>query len=171
MTPVTPVKLLKLVTANPLKFLHAFAAGAFNETQGIKEDQPLNDFLSDKHGNHVNYIENYLMNKQFMGLHLEQEHAVGGGEGGGEDVERVWSVRLDGKTQDRSHCVSGGNIVANLRVTGFYQSYDGVHFNDFAEIVFPAEVMVTQYFTKPALKRHLKALHEAACNKVPDTNI
>lgn len=68
------------------------------------------------------------------GVFIKVVYAEGGGEGGGEHVERVFSVN------------GTEGPVSYLRVTGYYQSYNGTDWNDDWELVEPRKVVVTQYF-------------------------
>lgn len=61
-------------------------------------------------------------------------HSEGGGEGEGDYVERVMAVNIDGE------------VVSYVRVTGYYESYNGTEWNGDWELVEPREVTVTQYF-------------------------
>jgi hypothetical protein len=57
----------------------------------------------------------------------------GGGEGGGEYVERVYEVKKDGQT------------INFIRTTGFYDSYDGIDWSQLYDEVKPVQVTVTRY--------------------------
>lgn len=61
----------------------------------------------------------------------------GGGEGGGEYVHRIFEVKRHGKR------------LSHLRILGNYQSYNGTEFDTDWSIVYPHEVVVTQYTEKP----------------------
>jgi hypothetical protein len=66
-------------------------------------------------------------------------HEVGGGEGEGETVERVWEV-ID-TFVDKS--------LGFAMLTGFYTSYNGTDWDSTLTRVYPRQVTVTQYFDKP----------------------
>lgn len=74
--------------------------------------------------------------EEIQGISIKIVHGVGGGEGGGEEVDRVIKF-TDIKTGEK----------AFVRVTGFYNSYEGTEwYPEEAEAVEPREVTVTQYF-------------------------
>lgn len=64
-------------------------------------------------------------------------HSEGGSEGEGEYVERV------------IHFCVGGEPEIFLRTTGFYESYNGTEWSGEWQVVYPREVLVTQYFETP----------------------
>ena len=63
-------------------------------------------------------------------------HRIGGGEGEGEYVERVVDFTNN-----------GDNIF--VRILGHYESYNGIEWDDSAEVVYPRQVMVNEYFSTP----------------------
>lgn len=67
---------------------------------------------------------------------IETVEEVGGGEGGGEEVVRVFHFK--------DHDVF-------IEITGSYYSYDGINWEEgvFTQ-VYPKQVMVTQYVKEPA---------------------
>jgi hypothetical protein len=72
------------------------------------------------------------------GFSLALVHSVGGDEGEGERVVRVFLISdHHGPTAD-----------VYFRVTGHYTSYDGTEWDRTFDIVVPRQVMVTQYFTE-----------------------
>lgn len=71
------------------------------------------------------------------GFELRVVHSEGGSEGQGEYVERVAALIKDGEK------------LLHFKVTGCYYSYDGTTWDDDFEIVYPREVVVTQYFKTP----------------------
>jgi hypothetical protein len=87
------------------------------------------------YGNIIEFVEEECLNKPFEGITLTEVYSVGGGEGGGDSVVRVWAVTVDGE------------VKAHIRATGFYESYSGTEYNDEAELVEAHEVIETKYFT------------------------
>jgi hypothetical protein len=67
-------------------------------------------------------------------IYIELVDSEGGSEGEGEYVHRVWAVK------------NGNETLSHIRVTGYYQSYNGTEYNDDWTLVVPREVLVTQYF-------------------------
>lgn len=63
-------------------------------------------------------------------------YGEGGGEGEGDYVERVLEFRIDQQ-------------VTFVRATGCYDSYNGTEWNADWTVVYPREVVVTQYFDTP----------------------
>ena len=63
----------------------------------------------------------------------ELVYSEGGGEGEGEHVDRVYKVTI-------------GTEFLYLRRTGHYDSYNGIDWNNDWAVVYPREVVVTQYF-------------------------
>lgn len=63
-------------------------------------------------------------------------HSNGGGEGEGEHVERVLEFKV-------------GKQVTFLRTTGFYSSYNGTDWSEEWSVVYPRQVVITQYFDAP----------------------
>lgn len=68
------------------------------------------------------------------GIYIKIVDSEGGGEGEGDYVHRIWGV------------FKGGNTLSHIRVTGYYQSYNGTEYNDDWTLVVPRDVLVTQYF-------------------------
>jgi len=66
------------------------------------------------------------------GLYLTTVHEVGGGEGGGDYVERVYEHDNDGEP-------------IFVRITGYYSSYNGTDWNDGVKQVFPKQKTITVY--------------------------
>lgn len=133
----------------PYAFLEAYAtaraeASAVEWNAENPEDTPITgaQVIEDDYGNDVvAFVDEECMNKPIEGIVLNDVYSVGGGEGGGESVIRVWSVKVDGE------------IKAHIRVTGFYQSYNGTDYNEDAELVEAHEVIETKYFTPQERKR------------------
>ncbi len=73
-------------------------------------------------------------------VNLQIVYAEGGSEGDGQYVERVLKATHDIHT-------------AYWRVTASYDSWNGTEWDTGAEVVFPKEVAVTQYFTQDELSR------------------
>lgn len=71
----------------------------------------------------------------FNNLDIEIVKEVGGGEGGGSAVCRVYKVT--NKVDDEVHY---------FQLTGHYESYNGTEWDDGLAEVFPKQVIVTQYF-------------------------
>lgn len=67
---------------------------------------------------------------------MVEVYSEGGGEGGGEHVERVFKISNS----------TGESMF--FRITGYYASYAGTEWNGDFEEVEPREVLVTQYFSK-----------------------
>jgi hypothetical protein len=68
-------------------------------------------------------------------LDIEVVYEIGGREGGGESVVRVYKVT--------NHI---DNEVHYFQLTGCYESYNGTEWDDELVEVFPHQVMVTQYY-------------------------
>lgn len=102
------------------------------------------DLIAGDYGNIVEFVEEECMNKPFEGIVLNEVFSVGGGEGGGESVIRVWSVKVDGETK------------AHIRVTGYYQSYNGTEYNEEADLVEAHDVIETKFFTAAERKKATK---------------
>lgn len=73
-----------------------------------------------------------------QGVKLDLVHSEGGGEGGGEYVERVYAL-IEHST---------GETLSFVRQTGSYYSHDGIYWDGELEQVFPHQVMVTEYRTE-----------------------
>lgn len=73
------------------------------------------------------------------GCTIECVDSDGGYEGGGEHVERTFAISMAGSPVRLAH----------FQITGYYESNNGTEYDDEITIVFPREVMVTQYFTTP----------------------
>ena len=84
----------------------------------------------------VGEIEDLDSGTHAEGLHLELVDSEGGGEGDGSYVHRIMGVFKSGKKKPLSY----------LRITGYYESYNGTEYNDDWEFVEPREVKVIQYF-------------------------
>lgn len=149
---------------NATKFLQDFALAlaaveAADRMKQYPEDGTITaeDVVDDNNGA-FEYIESDGVGVLVDGVVLKQVEAVGGGEGGGETVLRVWAViegaipakptRKNGYTS-----YSDGVVVAHIRLGGYYTSYEGIEFDDKAEFVFPQQVTVTQYFNAKELKK------------------
>lgn len=70
---------------------------------------------------------------------LDLVYSEGGGEGGGEYVERVYSVTVNGE------------MLGFVRDQGYYESYNGTEMNGDFHHVQPMQVTVTRY-VKPGEK-------------------
>ena len=73
----------------------------------------------------------------FLGITIELVNEEGGGEGGGEYVERVYALK------------DGDSVLAFVRQTGSYYSNDGIYWDDDLGQVFPHEVTITEYRDNP----------------------
>lgn len=81
----------------------------------------------------------YRPSAPFLGHYLLIVDETGGGEGGGEYVERIIGIHTGDKV-----CTSF------IRVTGCYYSHDGTYWDeDVITRVYPREVVVTQFFETP----------------------
>ncbi len=95
----------------------------------------------------VEYAEScdnrYRPSQPFFGYTASVVEAVGGGEGGGEYVERIIGIR-----KKDAACDSHESFV---KMTGCYYSNDGIYWDEGDGItrVYPREVMVIQYFDTP----------------------
>lgn len=58
--------------------------------------------------------------------------SIGGSEGQGESVLRVYAVSLEG-------------VITYIKFTGWYNSYSGIEWNDDCTLVKPVEVTVVKY--------------------------
>ena len=119
MADSTDLDLATLARINAREFLQAFL-------------EKLGDGLDTSN---VGDIEELTSSDSVDGIHIECVHAEGGGEGEGEHVERVFAIYAP-----------GNETLGYMRVTGFYQSYNGTDYNDDWTLVEPREVVVTQYF-------------------------
>lgn len=118
MADTTDLDLATLARINAREFLQAFLEGLGDglDTTDVRDIEELNS------GDTVD------------GIHIELVDEEGGHEGGGEHVERVFAIH------------KGAEILGYMRVTGFYQSYNGTDYNDDWTLVEPREVLVTHYF-------------------------
>jgi hypothetical protein len=71
-----------------------------------------------------------------LGVQLSEVYSDGGGEGGGEDVERVYSLTN----------VESGVVLNYVQLNGFYTSGYGTEWDDSISIVCPREVIEIRYF-------------------------
>lgn len=124
MADTTDINLAALARTNGRQFLSAFLEGLAEQADG--ETLSTSD---------VYEIEELDSTAIVDGIHLELVHSEGGHEGDGEHVERVMAIHQ-----------LGNGILGYIRVTGFYQSYNGTEYNDDWTLVEPREVVVTQYF-------------------------
>jgi hypothetical protein len=122
--------LVKLALEVPGFFLETFAK-LLDPTVFDNEDYGSSDYC--------NYLEALEDEKPFCGISVKQVHSEGDCEGGGDHSEHIWSVGFEGVPP-----------FAHIQVTGFYSSYNGTEWNDLSEaiLVYPRQVMVTQYFKK-----------------------
>jgi hypothetical protein len=118
MATASDLDLATLARSNAGEFLQAFLEGLGGKI-GITS---------------VYEIEELNGDNVFDGIHIELVSSEGGHEGGGEYVERVFAINR------------GDETLSHMRVTGFYQSYNGTEYNDDWTLVAPREVVVTQYF-------------------------
>jgi hypothetical protein len=93
--------------------------------------------------NELLYSEGGEIGVKGLALRAKVVYANGGGEGGGDHVERVLSI-IDEKDE----------AIYHLRITGFYSSYNGTDWDDEWEEVEPYEVTVTKYKKKKAKKKN-----------------
>ncbi len=71
------------------------------------------------------------------GFTLKEVNAVGGGEGEGEHVERTYAlIEASAPEIELAHC----------EIVGYYMSHDGTTWDEPPYVVYPRQVMVTQYF-------------------------
>jgi hypothetical protein len=87
----------------------------------------------DYHG----YLEQLETDQSFAGIYVKLVHSEGDREGGGDHSEHIWSVGFNGVPP-----------FAFIKITGFYSSHNGTEWDDLssAVLVYPRQVMVTQYF-------------------------
>jgi len=71
------------------------------------------------------------------GFSIKSVHEEGDTEGGGEHSEIVYAI-IDSKDDDLTY----------FKYTGFYSSYNGTNWHDKYEIVYPRQVMITEYHPK-----------------------
>jgi hypothetical protein len=94
--------------------------------------------------NHIKIINN---------IAIDIVHREGGSEGEGEHVERVLRVVTNPVVNEISRWQSeivNGDTVCHIIVQGSYNSYEGTDwYIDSAKLVFPRQVLVTQYFSTP----------------------
>jgi len=121
-----PTSLELLATANPRAFLEAFLDGVELERNANdrKSIGATLDSYSFKRGQH---------NKD--GFSIACKVREGGGEGEGESVYRVYAVVKDGVE------------IAYFATNGYYASDYGTDWDDEFTLVYPRQVVVTQYFT------------------------
>jgi hypothetical protein len=79
--------------------------------------------------------ESYFTGAGVLGLYLKMVDQEGGYEGGGDHAEMVFAIS------------SNNNVLTYLRITGYFNSYDGTRWNDEVVVVYPQEVTETKYFT------------------------
>lgn len=138
----TQTQLLALLKTQPYAFLQAYGtdianANAEDWNAENPEDTPITgeQIIDRDYGNVVGFVDEECMGKPIDDIVMATVYHVGGGEGGGENVVRVWSVTV------------AGEIKAYIRVTGYYASYRGTEYNESAELVEARDVLVTQYFS------------------------
>jgi hypothetical protein len=112
-----------LVLTDPVEALKQIYAGLLVASGCDEED--IEDNFDD--------LEDVIVDAEFCGVTVELVHDEGGGEGGGEYVERVYALILNGVQ------------TSYVRQTGSYCSYDGTHWDEELQQVFPHEVMVIKY--------------------------
>lgn len=115
----SPAEFAELAVTDTLKWVEHFCA------QASEDDEELT--ISD--------LEDCALTYDVLGCTLKKVHSEGGCEGGGDHAEIVFGIMYNGA------------CVQHFRVTGYYSSYDGTDWDDVIEVVFPREVLVTQYFT------------------------
>ena len=91
-------------------------------------------FLDDENFNGDDLDE--LSGHVILGIQLSEVYSDGGGEGGGENVERVYSLTD----------VDTGRVLNYVQLTGFYTSGYGTEWDDSISIVCPREVVEIRYF-------------------------
>ena len=74
------------------------------------------------------------MTKELKGFSVQIVESVGGDEGEGEHVRRVLKISKDG-------------FETFIATHGYYESYNGITWDDTYTTVYPRQVVVTQYFT------------------------
>lgn len=114
-------ELIELATSNPTEFIDVFVKVA-GVDKGDFEDS-LYDYRT-------------KTQRSAFGITLTVVHSIGGGEGGGETVVRVFAVNADGK------------VVAYLKRRGFYSSYEGTEWNAEFTQTFPRYTLVVDYANK-----------------------
>lgn len=87
------------------------------------------------------YSEGERLGVPALSLYVQLVHSLGGGEGDGEYVERVFAIK-DEKDE----------VLHYLRITGYYSSYSGTDWDDKWVEVEPYEVVVTKYKKKKVNK-------------------
>lgn len=124
-TPATDI-ITSYLTAEKLAELLLDANKFIEELKEIFEADDLGDLANTADGGFTQ-----------QGVRINLVYQEGGGEGEGENVDRVISVETDGKIQ------------AYIRFTGYYASNYGTEWNEGSAVfVEPREVVVTQYFSK-----------------------
>jgi hypothetical protein len=120
--------LVQLALDNPGLFLETFAK-LLDPTVFDTDHCGADDYQA--------YLEQLETDQPFAGIYIKLVHSEGDCEGGGDHSEHIWSVGFDGVSP-----------FAYIQVIGFYSSYSGTEWNDLsnAVLVYPRQVMVTQYF-------------------------
>lgn len=129
-------------------FLELFVSLA-KEAGAVDDDDDDDDELSGSLLDDLAYGD-----AQVEGLYIRTVYEVGGGEGGGERVERVYEFVLNpeiGKDKyNRPQLVGGtGTPLLYVRSTGYYSSDDGTTWDDEYERVYPHQVITTEYKDAP----------------------
>ena len=86
------------------------------------------------------------------GFALFEVYSIGGHEGEGDAVVRVFEIRKNVTSvkqnlyeNDPYVEITDGKTVGYFKVTGFYSSYDGIEWDNNFTIVFPRQVQITEY--------------------------
>lgn len=89
-------------------------------------------------------------NSHIDNLYVHTVHEVGGYEGGGESVERVYEFVLDPELDSSGSIVEDtGRPILYVKQTGYYNSHDGIEWDNKYTRVYPRPVTVTQYSEEP----------------------
>jgi hypothetical protein len=91
----------------------------------------------------------YHEDPRFKGYFFEIVSSEGGGEGSGENVERVIEV------------TAGDAVIGYVEINGSYQSYNGTEWDDSEDFeqVYPVVRPTTYYLTNAYLSQEEKAQH------------
>ena len=114
---------LALISTNPASYFEQFFA-----TLELSNDE-IEDAFDPDYGTKPK--------PEVNGFTLRQVNAEGGGEGEGEHVERTYAlVEVTDPSVEIAHC----------EIVGYYMSHDGTTWDEAPYVVYPRQVMVTQYF-------------------------
>jgi hypothetical protein len=108
-----------------------------SRAQELVAARDINTFLLELTGEEVSEslgrLFNYCDIELADGFDFEEVYSEGGGEGGGEYVERVWEIKY------------GGTHIAFVRTIGSYYSHDGIYWSGDFWFCEPKEVVVVEY--------------------------